>query len=100
VLGNGYNGGLSLRNPELFLRIAREEVFDARFPEDQWFFAKCVERGARLPERDVAGRFAMETIYYDEPLGYHQPQRWWGTRMDEIEEWCPEVKMLVGRRVE
>ncbi|KUI70493.1 hypothetical protein VM1G_06392 [Cytospora mali] len=63
--------------------------------EDQWFYMKLKERGAKLPDREVAKTFSVETIYYDKPLGYHQPFRW----LDQIQkkqamEWCPEIGML------
>ncbi|KAK0659719.1 hypothetical protein QBC41DRAFT_45066 [Cercophora samala] len=105
--GEGYNGGLSIRNPRLFLEVAREGNYTNGF-EDQWFYKKLKERRAqgdykvRLPGVAEASRFAVETLWGDRPLGYHQPQRWWkgkaGERMGEIEEWCPEVGMLIGRR--
>lgn len=99
--GQGYNGGLSLRNPRLFLDIAREVDFSASGIEfeDQFFYGEIVKRGGNLPDVEVAKTFSVETIYYETPLGYHQPQRWQSERMNEIEEWCPEVKMLIGRRV-
>jgi hypothetical protein len=98
--GAGYNGGLSLRNPELFLNITQQWDFATSGDEfeDQWFFKMAKATGGKLPELDVAKTFAVETIYYENPLGYHQPARWQADRMDEIEEWCPEVKMLIGRR--
>jgi hypothetical protein len=101
--GEEYNGGLSLRNPALFLTITEEVDFQssgAEF-EDQWFYSeakKLVAQGVTLPTKEVAERFSVETIYYDKPLGYHQPQRWQKAKMNDIKEWCPEVGMLVGRR--
>ena len=100
VYGHGYNGGLSLRNPRLFLNITKEADFensDAEF-EDQWFYEEAKARKGILPDVDVAKKFSVETIYYDQPLGYHQPGRWQTERMDQIETWCPEVKLLIGRR--
>lgn len=100
VYGDGYNGGLSLRNPRLFLQIVRETDFATsgeKF-EDQFFYNELKKRGASLPSPDVAKTFSVETVYYETPLGYHQPQRWQEEHMDTIEEWCPEVKMLIGRR--
>ncbi|KAJ9132288.1 hypothetical protein NKR19_g9359 [Coniochaeta hoffmannii] len=109
-LGRGYNGGLSLRNPRLFLDVAREEDFvgDGDEFEDQWFYRKLRERRGReggegkaevvLPTEHVARTFSVEGIWYDRPLGYHQPQRWQAERMGQIEAWCPEVGMLGGRR--
>lgn len=100
--GQGYNGGLSVRNPRMFLDIAKEGSFAAsghQF-EDQFFFGEIKKRGGVLPGVDIAKTFAVETVYYETPLGYHQPQRWQAARMNEIEEWCPEVKMLIGRRAQ
>ncbi|KAL8389158.1 hypothetical protein RB599_010526 [Gaeumannomyces hyphopodioides] len=109
--GRGYNGGLSLRNPRLMRDIARAhgEEFrransrpDNHLPsherfEDQWFYSKAVEAGARLPDPEVAREFAVETVYFERPLGFHQPARWQKDRMDEILAWCPEVAMLEGQ---
>lgn len=102
--GHGYNGGLSIRNPELFLRITKEADFEKSGEtfEDQWFYKEAkarVEQGVKLPDVDVAKTFSVETIYYEKPLGYHQASRFQPEKMGEIEAWCPEVKMVVGRRV-
>lgn len=100
--GQGYNGGLSMRNPRMFLDITREVDFAASGHEfeDQFFYGELRKRGASMPDVEVARTFSVETIYYETPLGYHQPQRWQAARMNEIEEWCPEVKMLIGRRAQ
>lgn len=102
VYGLGYNGGLSIRNPRLFLQVVRETDFltSGQKFEDQFFYDELRMRGARMPSEDVAKTFSVETIYYETPLGYHQPQRWQAPNMAAIEEWCPEVKMLIGRRAE
>ncbi|KAI9105552.1 hypothetical protein DFS34DRAFT_599892 [Phlyctochytrium arcticum] len=102
--GVGYNGGLSIRNPKLLLDLINEKgsITDPRDFEDQWFFRQLSalgpEKGVKLPDAETAKKFAVETIYYERPLGYHQPSRWQAGNMNEIETWCPEVKMLVGRR--
>ncbi|KAK4231215.1 hypothetical protein QBC38DRAFT_467170 [Podospora fimiseda] len=102
--GQGYNGGLSLRNPRLFLEIIKETggmQGKVEF-EDQWFFKQAkkldAERGVMLPNADEAKKFSVETIYYERPFGYHQPMRWQKDNMTDIESWCPEVRMLIGRR--
>lgn len=103
--GKGYNGGLSLRNPALFLSVVRDSNFAASGAEfeDQWFYSELKARadrgmGVNLPGQDVAKTFSVETIYYDQPLGYHQAKRWQSENMDQVEEWCPEVKMVIDRR--
>ena len=98
--GQGYNGGLSLRNPSLFLNITQEETVQGF--EDQWFFGQAKARveshGVLLPDVEVAKTFSVETIDFETPLGYHQPHRWQAHNMEKIKEWCPEVGMLIGRR--
>jgi hypothetical protein len=104
--GQGFNGGLSLRNPSLFLDIVRTGKFEnapsgaggAREFEDQWFYEMLKERNESMPEVSVAKRFAVETVYYERPLGYHQPDRWQKDNMAQIQEFCPETSMLIGRR--
>ncbi|KAJ9139349.1 hypothetical protein NKR23_g7916 [Pleurostoma richardsiae] len=110
--GHGYNGGLSLRNPKVMLEVSRrwgakflEEAQDGRAElpnevkfEDQWFYGKLREMKATLPPVEVAQTFAVESIDYERPLGYHQPQRWQAGNIDKISEWCPEIWMLGDRR--
>lgn len=63
--------------------------------EDQWFYMKLKERGAKLPDQDVARTFSVETVYYEKPLGYHQPFRWLNAQQKkQAMEWCPEIGML------
>lgn len=103
--GEGYNGGLSLRNPKVFLDIARKGGFAGSGVEveSQWFYqelkARAEEGRAVLPSAEVATRFSVESVYYESPIGYHQPARWQKEHMEQIEERCPEVRMLVGQRV-
>lgn len=115
--GEGYNGGLSLRNRSMILDIinrfswsgekGEERISQAgcvtkepclKF-EDQWFYHKMKEMRANLPTVEVALTFAVETIWYDTPLGYHQVDRWQSNRLDEVEKWCPEYKMAVDLKV-
>ncbi|KAI0435126.1 hypothetical protein F5Y09DRAFT_352397, partial [Xylaria sp. FL1042] len=118
--GTGFNGGLSLRNRELVLRVMQRWDFavDSAVPdapqewrfEDQWFYARMGDLAAdgelegelgirvNLPDADTASRFAIETIWVEgaRPLGFHQPRRWQGEHMDEIMAYCPEVGMIAG----
>lgn len=71
--------------------------------EDQWFYAKMKqlqEQGkppAKFPSQDVAMTFAVETIWYDKPLGYHQIARWQSDKLDQVEEWCPEYRLATSK---
>lgn len=112
--GRGFNGGLSIRNRELVLDVVSRYSFDAdstaedapqhmKF-EDQWLYTRMLELparadgspGANLPKQDVARKFAVETIWAENPFGYHQPVRWQKDRMDKIMKYCPEVGMIGG----
>jgi hypothetical protein len=104
-LGNGYNGGLSIRNVTMVLDIVKSSDWEADRAsgkykgianvdyEDQYFYAKMKERNATLPSPEEAVKFSVETMWGDQPLGYHQPNVWQPTRMDEIMDWCPEYRM-------
>jgi hypothetical protein len=62
--------------------------------EDQWFYHKMKEMPEdRLPPKEVAATFAVETVWYDTPLGYHQVGRWNSDKMGKVAGWCPEYKM-------
>ncbi|KAI0907506.1 hypothetical protein F4823DRAFT_641330 [Ustulina deusta] len=114
--GTGFNGGLSLRNRELVLRVLERWDFGAddaptesKF-EDQWFYARMRELGentelagelgirVNLPDQGTAGSFAVETIWVEgqRPLGFHQPHRWQSDHMGDIMKYCPEVGMIAG----
>ncbi|KAH8800709.1 hypothetical protein F5884DRAFT_808558 [Xylogone sp. PMI_703] len=112
--GEGYNGGLSLRNRSMVLDIIHSSSWRDEFDhaknklqqsvefEDQWFYSKMKalpDRGkaaARLPSQDVAKTFSVETVWYDKPFGYHQVQRWQPDKMDQVHRWCPEYKIAMS----
>lgn len=104
--GTGFNGGLSLRNRGVFLDITKHSNWQDEFDgtliknqgdvefEDQWFYKKLSEHPeSRLPTYETASTFAVETIWQDKPLGYHQIDRFFHNRTEEIEAWCPEYKL-------
>ncbi|KAI1326411.1 hypothetical protein F5Y16DRAFT_375201 [Xylariaceae sp. FL0255] len=116
--GTGFNGGLSLRNRALVLAVIERWNFtaDSTAPgaaresmyEDQWFYKRLKEIAddrfaanemgltVNLPDFETAARFAVETVYAERPLGYHQPARWQQENMGEIMAYCPEVSMVAG----
>ncbi|TVY39287.1 hypothetical protein LSUB1_G004728 [Lachnellula subtilissima] len=110
--GEGYNGGLSLRNRSMVLDVVKQYNWKGEMEsgaisqegcvtkapclkfEDQWFYHKMKDiPGVSLPSKEVASTFAVETVWYDTPLGYHQVERWNANRMDKVAQWCPEYKM-------
>jgi hypothetical protein len=127
ILGAGVNGGLSLRKRRSFLKIAELGGWD-RIPsiferiEDRWFWERLsnisdsqVATGVqwsgdpgqtdklgferiRLPKQEESMKFAVETIWYEKPLGVHQVGRWWkGEGLEKMikhmDGYCPEWRM-------
>lgn len=109
--GEGYNGGYSLRNRAKMLEITqkfswKDEIAagnislaecETKEPclkfEDQWFYHKLKEMKASLPSQEVASRFAVETIWSENPLGYHHIDLWQPDKLDQVAAWCPEYKL-------
>ncbi|KAI8909851.1 hypothetical protein DFJ77DRAFT_417135, partial [Powellomyces hirtus] len=98
--GIGSNGGLSIRHIPTMLRTVRtfdwsDDDLNERQPEDQWFAAKIPKLAnppaPPLPTRDQSRCFSVETMWAENPMGYHQPKRWNLDRLPEILAWCPEI---------
>lgn len=66
--------------------------------EDQWFFHVLEthrSETAKLAPVEVAKTFSVETVWYDTPLGYHQPFRWLSDgQKKKVLEYCPEAALL------
>jgi hypothetical protein len=68
------NGGLSLRNVPAMLEITKKYPFaELAINEDMYFSHHCLSKGYKVPSLDVAKTFAVETLYYSDPCGMHQP---------------------------
>ncbi|RFU24001.1 hypothetical protein B7463_g12337, partial [Scytalidium lignicola] len=108
--GQGFNGGLSLRNRNMMLDIIaksnftaeREELPEPISVEDQWFYKKMLELpnkadgspGACFPTMEVAASFAVQSVWDESPLGYHQVTMWQSENLTAITKWCPEWRLL------
>lgn len=75
------NGGLSIRNVFRMWMISRQgsriinTPFGQRFlgNEDIFYSWYLKQNKANLPTVDVAKQFSIETIWYEDPCGIHQP---------------------------
>ena len=82
------NGGLSLRNVDVMLRIIHtmgyNRVYDlykrnggilntGGFNEDI-FFSYASSFITKIPTVEIARQFSVETIFYDDPCGLHKPE--------------------------
>ena len=78
----GYNGGLSLRNVDTMIDIIQNGL-PVTFPNDvlvneDIYFAFHMDKNREkytLPDRDIAKTFSVETVYYEDPTGMHQPHK-------------------------
>ncbi|KAI8585830.1 hypothetical protein BDZ88DRAFT_332534 [Geranomyces variabilis] len=96
--GKGFNGGLSLRHiPTMLRTIEKFHWSETRLYEDQWFANHIPlltdPPAPPLPTIEQSKYFAVETIWAEKPMGYHQAKRWNAGRMSEILEWCPELAL-------
>ena len=65
------NGGLSLRNPRVMLKIAKAWWTRKIQPEDLFFVMNMPKVGGQIAPREVAGKFACETLFQLGTLGCH-----------------------------
>jgi hypothetical protein len=75
------NGGLSLRNVWRCLLITQQCSRMADTPmgkiflsnEDIFFSFYLTTQNCLLPSKEIAQQFSVETVYYEDPCGMHQP---------------------------
>ena len=77
----GFNGGLSLRNVNTMIDVIIHsqpltfENTNIHVNEDIYFayFMDQFRLKYHLPDREKAMKFSVETVYYHDPIGMHQP---------------------------
>jgi hypothetical protein len=67
------NGGLSLRSRDAMVKIIKDHPYDARIHgnEDIYFCDFLEKDGFKLPTKDVAASFSVETLFSLGSLGWH-----------------------------
>ncbi len=67
------NGGLSLRDVSAMLNVIVKTRYNPNKHgnEDMYFCNQLAKNGGKLPTKDVAQKFSVETIYNTGSLGYH-----------------------------
>jgi hypothetical protein len=86
------NGGLSLRNPNVMLKIIdMKELEPWRHMNEDIFFSVgiyCMECN-RCP-MDIARSFSVETIFHHDPFGWHKAYNYWnGSHWDILKSISP-----------
>ena len=64
--------------------------------------------GSKMADAEVSKSFSVESVWDDRPLGYHvgwlgvHHEQIWDVKeqVDHIFEYCPEVKMILGMKLD
>lgn len=107
----GGNGGLSLRRVSKILQVLASQTrpHNDGALEDLWLTDRLRKlEGAHMPNATISKTFSVESVWDEQPLGYHIG--WLGVHHEQIwdEEWqvehimqyCPEVKMILGMKLD
>jgi hypothetical protein len=88
----GGNGGLSLRRVQAMIDTCRNSPWKGDWNEDLYF---SFQENYRLPPREIANRFSVESVFFPTPFGCHKP--WWYLNIEEwlaLQEFSPLLKKL------
>ena len=66
------NGGFSLRNPRAMLKCLNHKKYHPPNNEDIFYCQTLQEIGGKLPTKEIAMQFSVETIFGLGSLGWHQ----------------------------
>jgi hypothetical protein len=107
----GGNGGLSLRKVSRILKVLetqKRKEGDGQL-EDLWLSSRLNQlEGAKMADASISKTFSVESVWDDNPLGYHigwlgvhHEQIWDDEKqVQHILEYCPEVKIILGMRLD
>ncbi|KAL5320436.1 hypothetical protein ACEPPN_011240 [Leptodophora sp. 'Broadleaf-Isolate-01'] len=107
----GGNGGLSLRKVSRIMDVLGNKTRkngDGAL-EDLWMVQRLHELdGNVMPGANISKTFSVESVWDDRPLGYHigwlgvHHEQIWDdqSQVDHIMEYCPEVKMILGMKLD
>ena len=107
----GGNGGLSLRKVSKILSVLKNQTrpfYDGAL-EDLWLTDRLKElEGAHMPNATISKGFSVESVWDEQPLGYHvgwlgvhHEQIWDDEKqVDHVLSYCPEVKMIMGTKLD
>ena len=93
------NGGLSLRRKSKMIQIA-DKCAKLDHMEDGFFAYGCDGARPKVPEFDVAKRFAIESVYHPESFGVHKPHHHLPEMDKELKQQCEgydELHNLMGQ---
>jgi len=91
------NGGFSLRSRSKLLALLALIPYDRKIPEDVWYALNLRRVNGSVAPINVAKTFAVESIYYDRPLGTHRFNLKCSVRA-KLFQTCPESMMIMPEK--
>ncbi|CAF1040320.1 unnamed protein product [Rotaria sordida] len=89
------NGGFSLRSRSKILALLALVSYHRKVPEDVWYAVNLHRVNAKIAPVAVAKTFAVETVYYERPMGVHLSILSCQMRSKLIQT-CPEALMIMS----
>jgi hypothetical protein len=93
------NGGFSLRSRSKVLALLALVPYDKNMPEDVWYAQNMHRVNASIPSMEIAKTFAVESVYYERPLGVHRFP-WNCDFRTKLAETCPEAMLIMPKPCE
>jgi hypothetical protein len=104
------NGGLSLRKRSTMIKVC--QMLESR-PKYQYLWkhhedqvitsvlhSRLIGGVVKMPDVEVARKFAVESVFYPEPVGIHQSWRWLSTKdFAKLRENMPVIDQLFRGRI-
>jgi hypothetical protein len=91
------NGGFSLRTRSKTLDLLAIRTYDNSVPEDVWYAQNLHRVNGSIPPIDIAKTFAVESGYYDRPVGVHHFPWSCEFRMN-LSKTCPDSMLIWEER--
>ena len=88
------NGGFSLRSRSKILALLALLPYDKKIPEDVWYGLNLRRVNGLVAPVNVAKTFAVESMFYERPLGAHKFALKCAIRT-KLFETCPESMMIM-----
>lgn len=75
------NGGFSLRKTKDMVKICEKVNYEKRFLEgfileDIFLVGELIKEGKKICDYEMAKKFSVETVYFEDPIGCHAPHRY------------------------
>jgi hypothetical protein len=91
------NGGFSLRSRSKILALLALVPYNSKVPEDVWYSTNLRRVNGSIAPVDVAKTFAVESVYYERPLGIHRPHLKCATRA-KLFQTCPDSMIITPEK--